>query len=108
MICPNKYLTLQFQNEDKWYKYDNNQEMLGWGAYLPLPGFDKKGRMVLFCQMEVLIAQHCSTDNFSKNIFYPILADNQPSKDQLQSFDVVLPDGHIHCSQGDFTITLAI
>ena len=34
-------------------KYDKNQEMLGWGAYLPLPGFDKKGRMVLFCQMEV-------------------------------------------------------
>ena len=30
------------------------QEILGWGAYLPLPGFDKKGRMVLFCQMEVL------------------------------------------------------
>jgi len=28
------------------------QEILGWGAYLPLPGFDKKGRMVLMCQME--------------------------------------------------------
>ena len=34
-------------------KCNNNQEMLGWGTYLPLPGFDKKGRMVLFCQMEV-------------------------------------------------------
>ena len=36
-----------------WNKCDNNQEMLGWGVYLPFPGFDKKGRMVLFCRMEV-------------------------------------------------------
>ena len=30
-----------------------SQEILGWGAYLPLPGFDKKGRMVLLCQIKV-------------------------------------------------------
>ena len=77
-------------------KYDNNQEMLGWGAYLPLPGFDKKGRMVLFCQMGVQLNRF-----FSNNSFSSFFADDQPSKDQLQPSDVVLPDGHFHSSQGE-------
>ena len=54
------------------HKY--NQEMLGWGAYLPLPGFDKKGRMVLLCQMEVA-KQICS-----KNYFHFFLQTINPAK----------------------------
>jgi len=36
------------------------QEILGWGAYLPLPGFDKKGRMVLLCQIKSINPSKCN------------------------------------------------
>ena len=71
-----------------------HQEILGWGAYLPLPGFDKKGRMVLMCQMEVLCSK--SSDDHQK--FFT--AEDQPCKDQLQPPDVGLSDDHLHGSQG--------
>ena len=76
-----------------------HQEILGWGAYLPLPGFDKKGRMVLMCQMEVLCTKY--SDDHQK--IFP--AEDQPCKDQLQPPDVGLSDDHLHSSQGGVVAT---
>ena len=81
-----------FWNESSHFTSMYHQEILGWGAYLPLPGFDKKGRMVLMCQMEVLCTK--SSDDHQK--FFP--AEDQPCKDQFQPPDVGLSDDHLHSS----------
>jgi len=39
------------------------QEILGWGCYLPLPGFDKKGRMVLMMRMGNINPSKCDFNN---------------------------------------------
>ena len=83
-----------FWNESSHFTSMYHQEIMGWGAYLPLPGFDKKGRMVLMCQMEVL----CTKSSDDNQKFFP--AEDQPCQDQLQPPDVGLSDDHLHSSQG--------
>jgi len=81
-----------------------HQEILSWGNYLPLPGFDKKGRMVLLSLVAPIIPSKCTFDDLMRVMQMVMTTSVQKSEEQMVIKGLVIISDMAGATAGHLTL----